>query len=304
VKSLFLVGFLLTTVALGDYAWIPKPETLVLRAGWELFKTENNYDSLGTKSDLTTNNVASSLSQNQVFLDAEYGLGDQWSGVFRTSFLSAQVEALNSGFSSLSGSGLFDTHLGFKWQFKREKPVLALEAGLILPPYSTKNLGTEELALGDGVSGGQLRVHAGTQVKKFSFSISPGLLFRFGRFSHQALLDAAVSLVLKKFYFRLFQSSQFSMTKDSAGNQGAENAEPGSGGSFSRLATNPDLINLGLKVGAFLSPRFKLETSASQTVWGQSASDGFRIGVALITNLDFSTPDNREPIQEVPLNGE
>ena len=304
MKSLFLVGFFLTTVALGDYAWIPKPQTLVLKTGWEFFKSENNYDSLGTKSDLTTNNLASSLVQNQVFLDAEYGLGEQWSGIFRTSFLSAQLEALNSNFPSLSGSGLFDTNLGFKWRFKGEKPLLALEAGLSLPPYSTKNLGTEELALGDGVSGIQFRVHAGTQVKRISFSVSPGLLFRFGRFSNQALLDAAVSLTLQKFYFRLFESSQFSMTKDPTGNQGPENLEPGSGGSYSRLATNPDLINLGLKVGAFLSPRFKLETSLSQTLWGQTAADGFRIGLALITSLDFSTPDTREPIKEVPLNGE
>ncbi|NBX75918.1 MAG: hypothetical protein EBQ92_05145 [Proteobacteria bacterium] len=304
MKRVFPFIFLLTSVALADYAWIPKPETLVLKTGWELFKSENNYDSVGTKNVLTTNSLTSSLLQNQVFLEAEYGLGDQWSGIFRTGFLSAQIEPLNLSDPTLSGAGLFDTTLGFKWRFKREKPILALETGLILPPYSTKNLKADELALGDGVSGVQFRVHAGTQLRRFSFSLSPGLLFRFGRFSHQALLDAAVSLTLQKFYLRLFQSAQFSMIKDSASSQGAENSEPGSGGSYSRLATNPDLITLGLKVGAFLSPRFKLETSASHTVWGQTAADGFRVGVALITNLDFSTPDTRELIKEVPLNGE
>jgi len=304
VKTVFLFVCLLATTALGDYAWIPKPETLTLKAGWEFFKTENNFDSFGNKNNLTTNSNPSSLRQNQVLLDLEYGLGEQWSGILRTGILTAQVEPTTSGNSTLSGTGLFDTTLGFKWQFKHEKPILALETGLILPPYSTTNLDPDELALGDGVSGIVFRLHGGAQVKKFSFSLSPGLLFRFGRFSHQALLDAAVSVTLKKVYFRLFQSSQFSMTKDPSTGQSSENLEPGSAGSFSRIALNPDLMSLGLKVGTFLSPRFKLESWFSQTLWGHTAADGFRVGLALITNLDFSTPDNREHVTEVPLNGE
>ncbi|MFM8270391.1 MAG: hypothetical protein ACKN9V_09410 [Pseudomonadota bacterium] len=290
--------------AFGDYAWIPKPETLVLKTGWELFKSENNFDANGTKRPLSTNSTPSTLTQNQVLLDAEYGLSDQWSGILKTSFLSAQINGLNSNFSSLSGSGLFDTALGFKWQMKQEKPVLALETTIFLPPYSTKNLEADQLALGDGTSSILIRLHGGTKLKRFAFSLSPGLLFRFGQFSNQAVLDSAISIVFRKFFFRVFESAGFSMTKESTLGQGAENLQIGSGGSFSRLALQPDLLVVGLKSGVFLSPKFRLEATISQTVWGQSAADGLRLGLTLVSNLDFSKPDTREPVREVPLGSE
>lgn len=299
----FLV-FLFTTVALGDYAWLPKPESLILKTGWEFFKSDANFDFSGKKQELTTNSVPSSLNQNQFVIDSEYGLIEHWSGILRTSVISAKISPLNSVSSSLSGAGLLDTTLGLKWQARQEKPVLALETGLVFPGYSTKNLVANELALGDGVAGVLLRVHGGARVKKFTFSLSPGLLFRFGGFSNQVLLDAAISVSLRKIYFRFFQASYFSMTKDSNSNQSQENLELGSGGSFSRLAIQPDLVSLGLKSGVFLSPKFKIEASLAQTVWGQTAADGFRIGLMLITNFDFSKPDTRESVQEVPLSSE
>jgi len=298
---LFLCSFL-PLVALGDYAWIPKAETLVLKAGWEFLKSDYNFDASGTKRELTTNSAPTKLSQNQLFLDAEYGLTEFWSGILHTSFLSAQISGIGSTPSPLSGSGVFDTFLGLKWQVRSEKPVLALESGLVLPPYSTKNLASDELAVGDGTAGVLVRIHGGTRVKRFAFSLSPGLLFRFGRFSNQVLLDAAVSVTIRKVYFRLFESSSFSMTKDSNGVFTAENREPGSGGSYSRLATQPDLVSLGFKAGFFFSPKFRLEVSAAQTVWGNSAADGLRLSLALISFFDFHKPDEREPISEVPLN--
>lgn len=304
MKTLLFFLTLVTPFALGDYAWIPEPEGLVLKTGWEFFKSEFNFDSTGIKRKLTTNSSPTTLSQNLFFLDAEYGLTEHWSGILRTGLLNAQVKGQNSNVSSLSGTGMFDTTLGFKWQIKQEKPVLALETALVLPPYSTKNLPAEDLALGDGVASILLRVHGGVRVKRFSFSLSPGLLFRFGQFSHQAVLESAISATLKKVYFRLYETSCFSMTKDSNLIQGSENLEPGSGGSFSRLALGPDLLSLGLKAGVFLSPKFRLEANVSQTLWGQSAADGFRVGLALISSLDFHQPDTREPVREIPLGSE
>lgn len=304
MKSRFFLFLLLATTASGDYAWVPKAETLVLKSGWEYFKSDYNFDFSGTKQELTTKSAPSRLTQNQLILDAEYGLTDVWSGIFRTSFLSAQINGTNSNLGSLSSSGLFDTTLGLKWQARPEKPVLAFETDLILPPYSTKNLTEGELALGDGVAGVVVRVHGGLRVKRVSFSISPGLLFRFGRFSNQALVDAAISVTLKKVYFRFFESSYFSMTKDSSNVQGGENKELGAGGSFSRLAYQPDLVSLGLKSGVFFSPKFRLEASAAQTIWGRSAADGLRLGLSLITLLDFHQPDERETVREIPLNAD
>lgn len=285
-----------------DYAWLPESQNLWLKTGWEMFLSSANYSPDGVSTDLRTASNLSDLRQNQFFLDAEYGLGDNWSSLIRTNFLAAQIQS-TQGTSLLAGSGLADTSLGFKWQARREKPVLALEVAVVFPPYSSTNLTNDELSLGDGVAGTTLVAHLGTKTKRFAFSTSPGLLFRYGRFSHQATLESAISLVLKKFYFRAFQWAAISLSREaSSPSLQVGNSELGSGGSFSRLSTAPDLLLFGLKAGYRISEKFRLEGNLAKTVWGRSSADSIRFGVALISYFDFFVPDTREKIREVPLN--
>lgn len=284
-----------------DYAWIPKSRNLNLRTGWEFFKSDHNFDGEGTRNPLTTNGSPSYLVQNRFFLESEYGLIDHWAGILRTSVLTAQINRESDGQRLLSNSGLFDTALGFKWQIASDSPLLTVESALILPPYSNEKLSNQDLALGDGVYGVLLQTHAGLKRGRFAFSVSPGLLFRFEGFSHQAVLETAVSAVIQRFFLRIYQTGSFALTKNPNSLLDPANPEIGSGGSYSRLSIAPDLISLGARFGFHVSKKFRLETFASQTVWGQSAGDGLKLGLSLVSNFDFFVPDNREPIQEVPL---
>lgn len=299
--SVFL--FALSCVSFADYAWIPKEKALILKTGWELFRSENNFDRNGKRTPLLSNGLDSSLVQNSFFLDAEYGLGSQWAAEFHTGVLMARIRTNSTSQDLFSASGLSDTSFGFKWQVATLKPLVTLETAIFFPPYSVDNLGSNELALGDGVSSVLFKPHVGIQMNRFSFALSPGLLFRFGRYSHQALLDASVSAVVRRFYFRLFHEGRFSLLQ-SDGSLNNLNQQPGSGGSFSRLVSSPDFSSLGLKTGYFLSKRMRVEGTVSQTIWGQEAADGFRLGFAFISNFDFETPDTREPIKEVPFHSE
>lgn len=301
IASLFF--FTLSWISFADYAWIPKEQTLILKTGWELFKSDNNFDRNGKRTPLLSNGLDSSLVQNSFSLDAEYGLGSQWAAEFHTGILMAGIRSNSTSQELFSSSGLQDTSFGFKWQVASNKPLVTIETAIFFPPYSVTNLGSNELALGDGVSSVLFRPHVGTQINRFSFALSPGLLFRFGKYSHQAILDAAISAVVRRFYFRLFHEGRFSLVQ-SNGSLTPFNQESGSGGSFSRLVASPDFSSLGLKAGYFLSRKIRVEGTGSQTVWGQEAADGFRVGFAFISNFDFETPDTREPIKEVPFHSE
>lgn len=302
-KSLLLVSLFFCASALADYAWLPKEKLLILKTGWELFKSSENFDSFGGSRELLTDGAPSELSQTKLFLDAEYGFSNQWAGYFKAGFLDGNISEQAGGRSLLSGSGLFDTNVGLKWRTQLEKPVFALEGGFSLPPYSVDSTNPGSLAVGDGVAGIVIKAHSGVKFRKVVLSVSPGLLFRFGGFSHQALLESAVSIVLRGFYFRLFESALFSLSKE-APISSALNSEVGSGGSFSRLSNSPDLLSLGLKAGANLSSKFRGEAYFVKTVWGSQAPNGFTVGINLVSLLDFFEPDQREKIKEIPFSSE
>lgn len=304
MKALVFVISFFSIAATADYAWIPEYQNLWLKTGWEFFRSDANYSSEGDSTQLLTANVPSELKQNRFLLEAEYGLGDRWSGLVKTSVLNAQVQSLQQAGSLLDGSGLADTSIGFKWQARQERPVLAVEAALILAPYSVGDLKGNELAIGDGVAGTALVGHLGTKAKHFVFSISPGLLFRYGRFSHQATLESALSLALRKFYLRAFQWAGISLTKENNPSNTSLNNEPQSGGSFSRLSTSPDLLLVGLRAGYRISDKFRTEAHVAKTLWGHTAADSLRLGITLISTFDFFVPDTREKLREVPLNAD
>jgi hypothetical protein len=303
LKTHLILSWLFCIPALADYAWLPKEKLLVLKTGWEIFKTNENFDSFNDRRELLTDGFPSELSQNKLYLDAEYGFSNQWSGYFKSGFLDGKISERPGGRGLLSGSGLFDTALGLKWRTQLEKPIFALEGGILIPPYSVDVTNTESLAIGDGVAGIIIKAHSGTKIRRFVLSVSPGLLFRFGGFSHQALLETAASLVFKGFYFRLYESAAFSLSKEPGGNT-FPNSEIGSGGSFSRLSTNPDLVTVGLKAGVNLSSKFRGEAYFTKTVWGSEAPNGFSFGINLVSLLDFYEPDLREKIKEIPFSSE
>lgn len=289
--------FFFSSLLLADYGWIPKEETLQLKLGWDLFRSENNFSPEGEKLGLTSNGQSTTLTENRFLLDMEYGLADVWAAILRTGYLNVGLTPVRT-----SGSGLIDTFAGFKWQAQKRAPLIALEGGLVFAPYTVENLDLDEIAVGDGVSGILTRLHVGAKAKRFVFSISPGLYFRFGGYSHQILIDGTVSRVFRKFFLRAFFQSKFSVNKEAPITLSAENPEPASGGSFSRLSQNPDLFSAGLRVGWFLSKKFRLESSIQQSLSGKSAGDGYQVGIQLISLIDFHVPDTREPISEVPLN--
>jgi len=296
---LLLILLFCSHLLVADYGWMPKEENLELKLGWELFKSENNFLVEGEKAGLTFNGSPSTLTENRFALDLEYGLSDVWSALLRTGYLNVGVAPQGP-----SGSGLFDTFSGFKWQAKKSSPLIALEGGLVFAPYSVDGMDFNEIAVGDGVSGMLTKLHVGTKLNRFTFSVSPGLYLRFGRFSHQLLIEGAISRVFRKIFLRGFFNSGFSINRDSVLSLSAENTEAGSGGSFSRLSPSPDSFSAGLRIGWFLSRKFRLESSIQQTLSGKASADGYRLGVQLVSLIDFHVPDTREPISEVPLNSD
>lgn len=301
-----LFGFLLFCLNQNEALSLPllKEQNLLLQTGWELFKSDHNFSSDGERVALATNGRPSSLSQNTFSLLADYGVTDVWTFVFQTGVLSAQIFPSGSGQDLSTGLGITDTGLGFRWLGRRSKPGIGIEGLLFFPPYSVSDLGNEGLAIGDGVANFLLRVPLSARFKRFRVYVSPGIKFRFGRFSHQVVIDSSLQFHLKKFFLGVFQEGAFSVTQNETLTNTALNSEPGSGGSFSRLALGPDLLHVGFKSGVRLSEKFELKGFFSHSVWGRSAADGLKLGLQLASYFDFFTPDDREKIREVPLNSE
>jgi len=279
-------------------------KVLLLNTGWSLFKSDTNFGVDGDKVDLRTNGSLSSLTQHSFFLDLDYGLTEVWSVTFKTGLLSAQINPSSPLPGLSSGLGLTDTGVGFRWQGRKRRPAVAVEGLVFFPPYSVAEMEPQELALGDGIAGIVLRIPLATRIRKLSLGITPGLRLRFGRFSHQFLVNSHQELRFKKWTLGLFEEGIFSLSKDPQLPNSGLNAEAGSGGSFSRLSTAPDSLNLGLSAGHWVSEKVKLETFFSRTLWGQATADGYRLGLQVCSVFDFFTPDNREPIKEVPFNAE
>ena len=281
-----------------------KEQNLLIQTGWELFKSDRNFSSDGESVLLRTNGTPSSLSQHAFLVSADYGVTDVWAFLFRTGVLSAQIDPEGASQDLSTGLGFSDTGLGFRWLGRKARPAIGVEGLLLFPPYSVSDLGPEGLAIGDGVSNFLLRVPLSTRFKRVRFEISPGIKFRFGRFSHQLLIDSSLQLQLKRFFFGVFQEGVFSFTKENLLTSSTINSEPGSGGSFSRLSLGPEVLQLGVRSGFRFSDKFELAALFSQAVWGSSSADGFKIGLQLSTHIDFFTPDERERIKEVPLNSD
>jgi len=281
-----------------------KEQDLLLETGWELFKSDRNFSSEGESVPLKTNGTLSSLSQNTFLVSADYGVTDTWAFLFRTGVLSAQIDPSGSAQVLSTGLGITDTGLGFRWLGRKNKPAIGIEGLLLFPPYSVSELGPEGLAIGDGVANLLLRVPLATRMKRLRFQISPGIKFRFGRFSHQLLIDSSLQIRLKKFFFGVFQEGVFSITKENLLSSSSANGEPGSGGSFSRLSLGPEQLQIGVRSGFRFSDKFELAGLFSQPVWGSSSADGFKIGLQLTSRFDFYKPDERERIKEIPLNSD
>ena len=70
-----------------DFGWIPDYQKLVLKPGYEFFTTSSNFAGDGAIDNIVFKNESNiSLTEHRFFIDGEYGLAEDWSGLLKLGF--------------------------------------------------------------------------------------------------------------------------------------------------------------------------------------------------------------------------
>lgn len=302
-----LLGLFLLTVsclARAEYGWLPKYQSLFLRAGFDYFHTSENYNSGGFREDIVFQSQLAELTDYRFWIEPEYGLAQDVSLGMRTSLVISSVDpqvSSPSGFL-LGATGPGDIKFFLKWNVKRDLPLLTVETYFKLPPYSSNPLQPDDLVFGDGSFdfGGML--HVGYRIKRFFFTVAPGAVFRFGDYAPAVTFNGAVGLKYGRVHGVLFGDFFLSLGDnllyDSSPN--LHNAF-GTGGSYARLSGSPTLFTMGAKVGVNLSQNYFLEAALTQAVSGRRAPYFTQVGLNFLAVLNFFKPEKRVKIREVPF---
>jgi hypothetical protein len=305
VFLLLIVGSSLTERAIADYAWIPKYETLFLRAGMDFYRTGANFLQDGSVQALSIDGTPVQLTDYRFWVEGEYGIADNVSVYLRTSYLSSSVDPVLGGQgqgSYLTGYGLGDVYTGVKWCVYSAAPTLTFETRLKIPTYSYYPNTANDLVLGDGDFSLDFRLHAGYRIPHFFIDLTPGIVARFAGYPPAAEFLGAVGITYAPLYFVLFTDMYYSLgdnlfLDDSLSVHDA----PGTGGSYALLSGGPRVIDVGLRVGTNLTKKYYLEASVAQSLWGYRAANYFTFTLNLFVVFDFFTPDPRKKTRDIPL---
>jgi len=303
----FFVCFLISSFAFANYAWIPKYQNLRLRLSGDYFRSSSNFTEDAERSGFLSNGQAAQLSEYEFALQSEYGFAKDWSASIKLPFRNSFIQGIDSGYDTtyLSAFGIGDTTISVKWLVKPGDTRLAIEAISSIPFYSTSNFASDEMALGDGTFTTGFKLHGGYLMNGLlSFAFSPGVLFKFQGYSSQFTLDTAIGIAHKPVYFRVFSDLGISLGGESISTSTVSNPAFGSGGSFGKLSTSPNLWTLGLLGGIFFYEQYRLELYGSQSITGNRAADGYRFGVAFATSFDFYKEEKKIQVKELPFDAE
>ncbi|MBI4405468.1 MAG: hypothetical protein HY537_14995 [Deltaproteobacteria bacterium] len=289
--------------AAADYGWIPRYQQLHLRVGGEYFKTSENFLSDGTTQSIRLLGRSSELSEFRFFVEPEYGFAKDLSLWAKVPILQNAINSTDSTNQNIAKStGLGDLLAAIKWNVKEEFPLLTLEANLRIPLYSISAVDDTDLVRGDGSLDMGFMLHAGYQIKALFFSVSPGFTFRFGGYASAIRLRTALGAKTDRFHGYLFSESHFSLSDSLLYDSSLDNHEViGGGGSFARLSGSPTGMDLGARLGVRLINNYYFETYAAHSLAGRRYPKFWRMGVNFFAIFDFSVPDNRKRMREVPL---
>jgi hypothetical protein len=292
---------LLCPSAFADYGWIPEFQNFQVRMGADVSSTSNNFNNTGLS-------VAPTLSGNPVFLQdvllwvqPEYGIAEDFSMGFKVGYLNGSASRLNGGAQLASGGGISDFWGSIKYRFSK-LPLWTAEFVYKLPTGNSIALANTQIVTGEGNVDAGLKLHYGLHEGYVYLSASPGVLGRFGGYANALTMDVAAQIFIFRAYGKAFVNSYFSLSQDGLP-PSTVNAQTlaGTAGSYARLAASPTSITAGAVFGCLITRRFRLEVGLSKTVWGQRAPDQLNFTVNLLGLFDFSTPDLRPKVREVPF---
>ncbi len=303
-KHLLIFSFFTARFCFADYAWIPDYHHLLIKASGEYFTSSENFGSDGVKSEFTNSGQPATFNEYRFSLEGEYGFAKNWSAFLKIPFVSGLIDS--AGGTALSGSGLGDLNLGFKWNFNPQRPLITLEVFSHLPLYSTSTLTLDQLALGDGSIDVGGKLHLGYRFNRhFAAGISPGFIARTSGYSSAFVLSAFGGASWNPIYFRLMGENYTSLDKPTSISTESANSEIGSGGTFARLSQNPDHFSLGAKIGYIASRKYRIEGSMMWSLMGSYAPAFFRGGINIIGDFDlYEAPPPKTKIKEIPFETE
>lgn len=301
VRQVFSFLLIFPALVFADYGWIPEPERLHTRFGIDFVSTSNNFGNDGALTPVTFSAQSSTFADRAFWLDSEFGIAEDWAALLKLSFVNAGVTSDASQTLLAAGSGFGDLRAGLKWRFSRE-PLWTVEGYFKLPTGVSVPSAGDEIVNGEGNIDLGLKLHFGYQTGNIYLSASPGFVGRFGGYSSAFTADAAVQMFIYRAYAKAFLSSIFSLSAQALnGGVLTDQVLAGSGGSYARLAGSPTMITAGASVGVLISKSFRLEGQIVKTVWGQRSPDVLGFTVSLLGLFDFSKPDLRPKVREVPF---
>ncbi len=285
-----------------DYAWIAAYQKLQLRAGFDAFRTSDNYDNSGNLSATRLTGQPVALNDHFFWIEPELGVANDWAIGMRAAFVDGTVDSNPStGAPLLTGSGLADLRFNLKWQIS-SFPLWTLETYFKFPNAPSRPATNADLIWGEGNFDVGVKAHYGLHADAFYFSASPGILGRFGGYASAATLDLAAQGFFQRAYVKTFVTSIFSFTAEAlAPSTTASQSLAGTGGSYARLAASPTGIAAGATIGAQLTRGLRLEAGASRSIWGQRFPSYWNFTVNLLALFDFAKPDLRPKLRSVPF---
>lgn len=297
-----LITALLCNLAYSDYAWIPRFQELYLKGGWEFLKSSENFDTDGLRTPLVTVAEDSELYQHCFFIDGEYGISPDWAIRARSGIANAATSGLNTGTAIASGTSIADTYLAVKYAARDSGILITPEIGLSLATDTDTGKTASDLVVGEGISTTVTVVNFGYRLSPhWVAALSPAVHWRFSGYSPQFVLDGAVSFIYRPAFVRLFWNAAWTLNKEIRATVLTTNPAIGSGGSFSRLSENRDIVWIGARAGYRLAKGWTAEAMFAYSLMGHEAGQGFRVGVNLSTAFDFYEEDPGPKFQEVPL---
>jgi len=302
---IFLISMLCTLNARADYGWIPEYHKLTMKAGLNLFRSSENFDTDGERADIRLGSGTAEFAETRFFLEPEFGIAEDWAIGMRAQFLSGSVDRSSTGDLLASGGGLGDTYLWLKYNFKSSTPVVTLESRLKFPTGQGSGSAADDLVTGDGNFDANFVLHTGHRIGRVYFSLSPGFLARSGNYAPAITGEASFRVTFPRGYIRASLDGIFSLVEEELGDSSlAVHDAIGSGGTYARLSGSPTGITIGGVVGFRFFKQWAFEMGASHGVMGVRYPNGLTILTMLRSEFDFFEPETKKKIREIPLESE
>lgn len=288
--------------ARADFGWIPEYKKLVTRLGIFYYKSDQNYATDGVLDPIKVGTRNTKLQDFITWLEAEYGIAQDWSVYVYVPFLSSSVNDFNTDAQVLTGNGFGDVRASIRWNVKSISPIVTLEALLKAPTGVSKPAKAGEMVLGDGNFDAGFKLQTGTKTGRLSLVLSPGFLFRSGGFSAAVIGDVAIQYAFPRGYVRLVGDAIYSLSDEKLGASSFKvQDQPGTGGSFARLNGSPIGFNGGGLVGFRIYDEFHVEAGLTLSVFGNHYPSFVQVRFNLLNTFDFFKPITPRKVRDVPF---